>query len=93
MSARKRSRSSDVPNERKRAPVQQADDLDIVLAKCRGLKEELRKKATVKSDVPDDVPSGILEVAELSSSEVIEGIEKDRTSAEGSEFLKGLERI
>lgn len=75
MSARKRSRSSDVPNERKRAPVQQADDLDIVLAKCRGLKEELRKKATVKSDVPDDVPSGILEVAELSSSEVIEGIE------------------
>lgn len=75
MSARKRSRSSDVPNERKRAPVQQADDLDIVLAKCRGLKEELRKKATVKSDVPDDVPSGIVEVAELSSSEVIEGIE------------------
>ena len=75
MAARKRSRSSDVPNERKRTPVQRADDLDIVLAKCRGLKEELRKKATVKSDVPDDVPSGIVEVAELSSSEVIEGIE------------------
>ena len=58
--------------KRKRGP---ANDLDQVLAKCRGLKEELRKKASIKVDLPDDVPSAIVEVNELSSSEVIEGIE------------------
>ena len=58
--------------KRKRGP---ANDLDQVLAKCRGLKEELRKKASIKVDLPDDVPSAIVEVKELSSSEVIEGIE------------------
>jgi hypothetical protein len=46
------------------------------MVKCRALKEELRKKALTKVDPdPDEIPSGIVEVAELSSSEVLEGIE------------------
>jgi hypothetical protein len=79
--ARKRSRtSSDAPPKRpippKRVLVQPASDLDAVLVKCRALKEELKAKALAKVDAdPDEIPSGIVEVAELSSSEVLEGIE------------------
>jgi hypothetical protein len=79
--ARKRSReSSDAPAQRvippKRVLVQPADDLDEVLVKCRALKEELKQKALAKADAePDEIPSGIVEVAELTSTEVLEGIE------------------
>lgn len=73
--ARKRSRA---PSEgpAKRVMVQKAADLEVVMVKCRALKDELRKKASIEVDAdPDEIPSGIVEVAELSSSEVLEGIE------------------
>jgi hypothetical protein len=53
-----------------------ADDADLVLAKCRELKTKLRITGGTTTDArPDDIPSGIVEVDELSSKEVLEGIE------------------
>ena len=72
-STKKRSRSSQ-GGGRKRS-VQKADDLDIVLAKCRELKANLRKDTSKVEDKPDGIPSDIVEVAELSASEVLGGIE------------------
>jgi meiotic recombination protein SPO11 len=53
-----------------------ADDLDAVMVECRALKAKLRSMADDTSDVePDAIPSGIVEVDELSATEVLEGIE------------------
>eukprot|EP00980_Cylindrotheca_fusiformis_P011933 scaffold2830_cov131-Cylindrotheca_fusiformis.AAC.54 len=72
---KKRSRAS-AGGPAKRVVVEKASDLDLVMVKCRGLREELRKKAATKTEPePEEIPSGIVEVAELSSSEVLEGIE------------------
>ena len=68
---------------RKRAPVKLAKDADQVLAKCRQLKAKLRAKkeaAKEKSDSDDSdakasIPKDIVEVDELSATEVLEGIE------------------
>jgi meiotic recombination protein SPO11 len=71
-SARKRSRAP----SNGRQIVEKAADLDEVLAKTRELKEALRTKGNDKLDPEaDSIPSGIVEVQELSSTEVIEGIE------------------
>lgn len=62
----------------KRAPVQKAKDLDVVLKKCRDLKSALREKEAKRTHdvVPESVRSDeIVEVAELSTAEVLEGIE------------------
>jgi meiotic recombination protein SPO11 len=62
---------------RKRVIVTLADDADVVLAKCRQLKETLRTKHKDDSDEtkPSTIPQGIVEVDELSATEVLEGIE------------------
>ena len=68
---------------RKRVQVKLASDSDLVLSKCRELKRTLRNKANqdvvpgLKSDgsQPDNIPSDIVEVDELSATEVLEGIE------------------
>mmetsp|Transcript_25700 Transcript_25700/g.62952 ORF Transcript_25700/g.62952 Transcript_25700/m.62952 type:complete len:414 (-) Transcript_25700:280-1521(-) len=71
--------SSTPASRKRRKPVEKADDLDIVLKKCRKLKDELRQKASASSRNEDEelaeIPSGIVEVTELSSTEVLEGIE------------------
>lgn len=84
---RKRPRSSTAggastsSSSSKRKPVEKADDLDIVLKQCRSLKEELRQKASKSvasrenEEEQDEIPAGIVEVTELSSTEVLEGIE------------------
>ena len=73
----------------KRTPVKLAPDADAVLAKCRSLKATLRNQeaasgaATTASasmasgdgGEPDAIPEGIVEVDELSATEVLEGIE------------------
>ena len=65
---------------RKRVEVKLAADADLVLAKCRELKEKLRREkreaATAGTPSDDDViPKDIVEVDELSTTEVLEGIE------------------
>jgi hypothetical protein len=82
-SARKRSRSTDAAAARTttrtpRVQVEKAKDLDEVLAKCRALRTELRNKDTAspaEPEFPDSIPSDIVEVAELSTTEVLDGIE------------------
>ena len=63
----------------KRAPVHKDKDLDVVLRKCRQLKTVLREKNEEISGqkvLPESVKSQeIVEVAELSATEVLEGIE------------------
>ena len=75
MSSTKRSRSADDAGGRKRKPVALARDSDTVLAKTRELREKLRAKNSAEKVVPEEVPSDIVEVAELSATEVLEGIE------------------
>jgi meiotic recombination protein SPO11 len=65
---------------RKRVEVKLAADADLVLAKCRELKKKLRREkreaATAGTPSDDDViPKDIVEVDELSTTEVLEGIE------------------
>jgi hypothetical protein len=64
---------------RRRVNINKAEDLDQVMVKCRELRRELEIKISTKNvaveDLPEEIPSDILEVAELSSSEVVEGIE------------------
>jgi meiotic recombination protein SPO11 len=67
---------------RKRVEVKLAADADLVLAKCRELKEKLRRErreaATTGTPSGDDsnaIPKDIVEVDELSTTEVLEGIE------------------
>jgi len=74
---------------RKREQVKLASDADLVLAKCRSLKTKLRNKSNEDtsdifsvsklhaSDEGDDdkIPKDIVEVDELSATEVLEGIE------------------
>jgi hypothetical protein len=84
--ARKRSRDTDTEPEvaadngnRRRATIEKAKDLDLVMAKCRELRRKLETKISTKDlaieDLAEEIPSDILEVAELSSTEVVEGIE------------------
>jgi hypothetical protein len=83
MSSAKRSRAAEgdpvVPN-RKRAVVNVAKDLDQVMYKCRQLKAALRLKVDEDGPggkaLPESVKSEeIVEVSELSATEVLEGIE------------------
>lgn len=74
---------------RKREPVKLAADADLVLAKCRSLKASLKRKAEMEatpsitasgsfvseSSDDDKIPKDIVEVDELSATEVLEGIE------------------
>lgn len=85
MSSKKRSRSVESeappPPNRKRAPVKVAKDLDVVMRKTRQLKAALREKVDDDNgpggkEEPESVKSEqIVEVAELSATEVVEGIE------------------
>ena len=82
MSTKKRSSvtgSSSAGKNRKREPVKLASDSDLVLAKCRALTEKLRENnessATPITDHANKVPKDIVEVDELSATEVLEGIE------------------
>lgn len=78
MSSKKRSREDSGTTGRKRALVQLAHDSDLVLNKCRQLKTALREKdaAAAAQAFPESVKSeDIVEVAELSATEVLEGIE------------------
>ncbi|CAJ1940284.1 unnamed protein product [Cylindrotheca closterium] len=67
--------------KRKKAVVNKADDLDIVMKKCRKLKEELRLKASKSTSSREEeeelgeIPPGIMEVTAMSTTEVLEGIE------------------
>ena len=73
--------SSASGTKKRRKQVEIADDLDVVMRKCRKLKEELRQKASKSEETRaseeelGEVPPGIVEVTELSSTEVLEGIE------------------
>jgi hypothetical protein len=66
---------------RKRPVVPLAKDADVVLKRVRKLRDELVRKAEVNISAADEkplpigVPSDILEVAELSNAQVIEGME------------------
>lgn len=96
MSTKKRSRSTGAPStptpapstggrgggkNRKRAPVKLAADADLVLSKCRALKQTLRIKAEKEANPSnasvqnENIPKDIVEVDELSATEVLEGIE------------------
>ena len=86
MSSKKRTRAVEaveavpVAANRKRAPVNVAKDLDQVMLKCRQLKAALREKVDEDGPngkvVPESIKSEeIVEVAELSATEVLEGIE------------------
>lgn len=83
---RKRSRTDEASTggNRKREAVAKAHDADVVLRKCRELKVALRAKNDLTSEalpkpvLPDSSDSAnnqIVEVAELSATEVVEGIE------------------
>ena len=80
-----------VGKSRKREQVKLASDADVVLAKCRALKKTLLRKTdsdslTIadvvgsiaglnNSDDDNTIPKDIVEVDELSATEVLEGIE------------------
>lgn len=71
--------STTTSRKRQKPVVQVAEDLDIVMKECRKLKAEMRKQASKSSPKDEEelaeIPSGIMEVTELSSTEVLEGIE------------------
>lgn len=71
--------STATSRKRQKPVVQVAEDLDIVMKNCRKLKAEMRRKASKSSQKDEEelaeIPSGIVEVTELSSTEVLEGIE------------------
>lgn len=80
-SARKRDRSNsdsspEPPKSRKR-DTKQAPDAEKVLTKCRQLRDSLRKKKreAPTQQEPASIPKNIVEVEELSSKEVLEGME------------------
>jgi meiotic recombination protein SPO11 len=76
--SKKRTRVAGDVGNKKRAPVAQAKDLDAVLRKCRELKTALREQQDDDAPkvLPDSVKSQeIVEVSELSATEVMEGIE------------------
>ena len=64
---------------RKREQVKLASDADLVLSKCRALKATLMVKAdqdaSPSNEIDDNIPKDIVEVDELSATEVLEGIE------------------
>ncbi len=64
---------------RKREPVKLASDANLVLSKCRELKTKLRNKANQEAfpslGSDENIPKDIIEVDELSATEVLEGIE------------------
>jgi hypothetical protein len=60
----------------KRAPVKVAADLDVVMKRCRELRKNLEQKESTKQSQPEEISEkDIIEVAELSATEVVEGIE------------------
>ena len=65
--------------KKKRAPVPLARDADRVLIPCRKLRDELRSGPESTNEprktIPEGVPSDIVEVAELPSTQVLEGME------------------
>lgn len=63
--------------KKKRKQVSIAKDVDIVLKKCRKLRDDLRanKANDVDRALPEDIPKDIVEVAELSGTQVLEGME------------------
>ena len=63
--------------KKKRKQVSIAKDVDIVLKKCRKLRDDLRanKANDVDRPLPEDIPKDIVEVAELSGTQVLEGME------------------
>jgi meiotic recombination protein SPO11 len=77
--ARKRGRASAPAAEHKKRDTSAATDSEQVLVKCRELRDELRnKKLSASSETAEDattIPKNIVEVAELSSHQVIQGIE------------------
>ena len=77
--SRKRSHSTEPPKKQQRMQVEKAADLDVVLAKCRQLRTKLEGKISTKNvspkDLPDSIPSDIVEVGSLTVTEVLEGIE------------------
>jgi meiotic recombination protein SPO11 len=64
---------------RKRKAVALAADADLVLRKCRQLRQSLEAKAEIESSVvgvlPEGIPSDIVEVVELPATQVLEGME------------------
>jgi meiotic recombination protein SPO11 len=64
---------------RKRKAVALAADADLVLRKCRQLRQSLEVKAEIESSVvgvlPEGIPSDIVEVVELPATQVLEGME------------------
>jgi meiotic recombination protein SPO11 len=77
--ARKRGRASAPAAGHKKRDTSAATDSEQVLVKCRELRDELRnKKLSASSETAEDattIPKNIVEVAELSSHQVIQGIE------------------
>jgi meiotic recombination protein SPO11 len=59
----------------KRKQVTLAKDADQVLRKCRKLRQELVEKADKIVVEEPSIPQNIIEVAELSGSQVLEGME------------------
>lgn len=77
--ARKRGRASAPAAGHKKRDTSAATDSEQVLVKCRELRDELRnKKLSASSETAEEattIPKNIVEVAELSSHQVIQGIE------------------
>lgn len=76
--ARKRGRassSSSPPRSSRKRDTSAADDAEDVLVKCRELKESLRSKKLAPKPEATNIPKNIVEVEELSSTEVLEGME------------------
>lgn len=68
--------SASSPSERA-ARLKKADDAEVVLVKCRQLRDELRVKqeATLVAALPAHILQTIVEVEELDSAQVLEGME------------------
>jgi len=73
--ARKRGRTSSSSTASKKRDTSAADDAEDVLVKCRELRDDLRDKKLAPVVEAVNVPKNIVEVAELSSTKVLEGIE------------------
>lgn len=60
---------------KKKKAFEPADDLDVVMTKCRELKAKLHQQAESTVSAAD-LKESIVEVEELSSSEVMDGMEE-----------------
>lgn len=68
---------SAISPSKRAARLKKADDAELVLVKCRQLRDELRDKleATQVAALPANIPQTIVEVEELDSAQVLEGME------------------